>query len=79
VRQGTTSHAAVVARGWGKPCVCGVKGLVVSESARSVQVKSHGHQLTFAEGDWLSINGHTGQIFKGQLEVRWVVYTPTWC
>ena len=59
-RGGMTSHAAVVARGWGKPCVCGCEALEVDYASKSARIG----KLTFAEGDWLSINGTTGEVLK---------------
>jgi pyruvate,orthophosphate dikinase len=59
-RGGMTSHAAVVARGWGKPCVCGCEALEVDYVSKSARIG----KLTFSEGDWLSINGTTGEVLK---------------
>jgi phosphoenolpyruvate synthase/pyruvate phosphate dikinase len=59
---GMTSHAAVVARGWGKPCVCGCEGLSLDYKAKKCTVGS----LELKEGDWVSINGTTGEVIKGQ-------------
>jgi pyruvate,orthophosphate dikinase len=61
-RGGMTSHAAVVARGWGKPCVAGCSDVEVDESARTLT--SNG--TTLKEGDWISLNGTTGEIVAGQ-------------
>jgi pyruvate,orthophosphate dikinase len=58
---GRTSHAAVVARGMGKPCVAGAKDVEVSGKKVKVGEKS------FKEGDWISVDGTTGDIFEGQL------------
>lgn len=62
---GMTSHAALVARGWGKCCVVGCASLAISASAKSVSVGGK----TYKEGDWFSINGSTGKVFEGQLSV----------
>ncbi len=62
-RGGATSHAAVVARQIGKPCVAGVSELVIDYTARRAQSGDHG----FAEGDWLSLDGSTGEVFLGRL------------
>mmetsp|Transcript_4059 Transcript_4059/g.9059 ORF Transcript_4059/g.9059 Transcript_4059/m.9059 type:complete len:932 (+) Transcript_4059:114-2909(+) len=67
-RGGMTSHAAVVARGWGKPCVCGCSDIVVSEVDETVIVKET--QLTFRAGDVISINGATGEVIKNPIEVK---------
>lgn len=60
-RGGLVSHAAVVARGWGKPAVVGVEKMVVGENFALVG----GNRIT--TGDWLSIDGATGEIFIGAL------------
>jgi pyruvate, orthophosphate dikinase len=61
-RGGMTSHAAVVARGMGKPCVVGAQALEVDEKAGRFAV--NGRQI--AEGDWITVDGGTGQVFAGQ-------------
>jgi pyruvate,orthophosphate dikinase len=60
---GMTSHAAVVARGMGKPCVAGCEGLTIDLEARTLSIG--GHQL--AEGDTLTIDGGTGQVIVGEV------------
>jgi len=60
---GMTSHAAVVARGMGKPCVAGCKDVVISGKKGSVAGKA------IKEGDFLTIDGSTGEVFIGQLEL----------
>jgi pyruvate,orthophosphate dikinase len=60
---GMTSHAAVVARGMGTPCVAGAKDVLVSEVNKTVTIGSD----KFGEGDWLTIDGSTGEVFKGAL------------
>jgi pyruvate,orthophosphate dikinase len=62
-RGGMTSHAAVVARGLGKPCVVGAGDLDVDERAGEVRVKGR----VFHEGDPLSIDGTTGEVLAGAL------------
>ncbi|KAG1677441.1 hypothetical protein FOA52_001896 [Chlamydomonas sp. UWO 241] len=70
-RGGMTSHAAVVARGWGKPCVCGTEALHVDYKAKQVVVESKAHgEATIKEGDWVSLNGTTGEIIRGQQPVK---------
>jgi pyruvate, orthophosphate dikinase len=59
-RGGMTSHAAVVARGWGKPCICGCDDLEIDELAQTVTFKHSGK--TFKAGDIISLNGHTGEV-----------------
>ncbi|MBL62745.1 MAG: pyruvate, phosphate dikinase [Opitutae bacterium] len=62
-RGGVSSHAALVARQMGKVCVCGAAELEVNYKARTVKVAGK----TFKEGDYLSINGTTGEVFAGEL------------
>jgi len=65
---GMTSHAAVVARGMGKPCVAGVGALNINYKARKFTAgKPRRGKLTVKEGDWLSLDGSTGEVMKGQL------------
>lgn len=59
VRGGSTSHAAVVARGMGKPCVVGCGSIYINEDARTVS----GNNITINEGDPISIDGTTGEVF----------------
>src|SRR5262249_22174360 len=61
-RGGMTSHAAVVARGMGKPCVVGAQALQVDERANRLGV--NGRHV--AEGDWITVDGSTGKVFAGQ-------------
>ena len=61
-RGGMTSHAAVVARGWGKPCVAGCGDIVINYRNKSF---TNGH-VTVHEGEWVSINGSTGEVILGQ-------------
>ena len=58
---GRTSHAAVVARGMGTPCVAGATSVVIHGKTMSIGSKS------FKEGDWITIDGSSGEIFDGQL------------
>ncbi|KAL6764020.1 putative Pyruvate, phosphate dikinase chloroplast precursor, partial [Haematococcus lacustris] len=70
-RGGMTSHAAVVARGWGKPCVCGVEALEVDESKKTVVVRPAGAKaVTLREGDWVSLNGTTGEVIRWMQPVQ---------
>jgi len=64
-RGGATSHAAVVARQIGKPCVAGCAELVVDAAAKTARSTESG--LGFAEGDWISVDGGTGEVFLGTL------------
>jgi len=63
---GLTSHAAVVARGMGKPCIVGAGSVKVDEKKGLFTVVVNGKTLTVKEGDWVSIDGTTGEIFVGQ-------------
>jgi pyruvate,orthophosphate dikinase len=63
-RGGMTSHAAVVARGMGKPCVVGAEALRVDEHARKLRVGKR----TLGEGDEISIDGSTGEVILGNLD-----------
>jgi pyruvate,orthophosphate dikinase len=58
---GMTSHAAVVARGMGRPCVAGCKEVVIV--GKKATIGSH----SFKEGDWLTIDGGTGQVYEGEM------------
>jgi pyruvate,orthophosphate dikinase len=64
-RGGKTSHAAVVARGMGKTCVCGAEELDVDTAAKTARVGG----VTIAEGDPISIDGSTGEVYLGQMPV----------
>ena len=68
-RGGKTSHAAVVARGMGKPAVCGAEALRVDEAERMVTVTSEGEQMVLREGDFVSLDGATGEVFLGEIPV----------
>ena len=65
-RGGMTSHAAVVARGMGKCCVSGAGTLVIDYKKRTLTVDG----LTFNEGDYISLNGSTGQVIEGKVETK---------
>jgi pyruvate,orthophosphate dikinase len=65
-RGGMTSHAAVVARGMGRPCVAGAGALDINEHKHLMTVLSHGKTITVKQGDWVSLNGSTGEVFVGQ-------------
>jgi pyruvate,orthophosphate dikinase len=68
-RGGKTSHAAVVARGMGKPAVCGAEALRVDEAEDMVTVTSEGEQIVLREGDFISLDGATGEVFLGEIAV----------
>jgi pyruvate,orthophosphate dikinase len=63
-RGGMTSHAAVVARGMGKCCITGAGSINIDYNKRILSVNGR----TFKEGDWISLNGTTGQVFEGKLK-----------
>jgi pyruvate,orthophosphate dikinase len=65
-RGGMTSHAAVVCRGMGIPCVAGAESITVSEQKKEVGVTVNGKAITLGEGDWLSLDGSTGEVFAGK-------------
>ncbi len=60
---GKTSHAAVVARGMGAPCVAGCKKLAILGKEFTLDGK------TFKEGDWITIDGTTGEVFEGKVDL----------
>jgi pyruvate,orthophosphate dikinase len=62
-RGGMTSHAAVVARGMGKCCVSGAGGVKIDYKARTMTAAGK----TFKEGDWISLNGSTGNVLEGKV------------
>jgi len=62
-RGGMTSHAAVVARGMGKCCVSGAGSIHVDYYARKMVVDG----VEYAEGEWISLNGSTGKVYKGKV------------
>jgi pyruvate,orthophosphate dikinase len=64
-RGGMTSHAAVVARGMGKPCVSGAGSLRVDYGNRTMTVAGH----TYKQGDFITIDGSTGQVLAGKVEM----------
>jgi pyruvate, orthophosphate dikinase len=61
-RGGMTSHAAVVARGMGKPCVAGAQELAVDEKASRFSVNGR----SVGEGEWITVDGSSGKVFAGQ-------------
>ena len=63
-RGGMTSHAAVVARGMGKCCIAGCSDIFVDEEEKLFRVGDD----TFREGDWISLDGNTGNLYAGKLE-----------
>jgi len=71
---GKTSHAAVVARGWGKCCIVGCEDLIVDYDAKTVSVG----ETTLKEGDKITLNGSTGDIFKGPMPLIKPILPPSY-
>ena len=65
-RGGMTSHAAVVARGMGKCCVSGAGAIIVDYKAKTVKIEG----VTYKEGDYISLNGSTGQVYAGEIPTK---------
>ncbi len=65
-RGGMTSHAAVVARGMGKCCVSGAGAIIVDYKAKTVTIEG----VTYHEGDYISLNGSTGQVYAGEIPTK---------
>ncbi|WP_072328861.1 MULTISPECIES: pyruvate, phosphate dikinase [unclassified Paenibacillus] len=71
-RGGMTSHAAVVARGMGKPCVCGCEEIRVDTEARQLIAGSR----TLAEGDWVTLDGTSGKVMAGVVPLKDAQMSP---
>merc|ERR1711871_146809 len=73
---GYTSHASVVARGWGKPCVCGCSTLEIDSEKELLHItttdKTTGEskKITLDSSSWISINGNTGEVLLGQQTMK---------
>jgi pyruvate,orthophosphate dikinase len=65
-RGGMTSHAAVVARGMGKCCVSGAGEIKIDYKARTITMRG----ATYKEGDWISLNGSTGDVYDGKVTTK---------
>ena len=65
-RGGMTSHAAVVARGMGKCCVSGAGAINVDYKSKTVEIEG----VTYKEGDFISLNGTTGQVYAGEIQTK---------
>jgi pyruvate,orthophosphate dikinase len=63
---GMTSHAALVARGWGKCCVVGCSDITIDMETRTVRTSSG---IVLKEGDWISLNGTAGKVYKGKISL----------
>jgi pyruvate,orthophosphate dikinase len=62
---GMTSHAALVARGWGKCCIVGCSALDINVSKKEVRV----NDKVLKEGDWITLNGTKGRVYEGKLDL----------
>ena len=69
-RGGATSHAAVVARQFGTPAVCGAEELIIDTNHRLLHVTVNETPIELREGDWISLDGGTGEVFLGQLATQ---------
>jgi len=67
---GKSSHAAVVARGMGRPCVVGAGAISISERNKIATVAVDGQTVTIKEGDWISMDGTTGAVYLGQADTQ---------
>src|ERR671931_1379158 len=63
-RGGSSSHAAVVARQMGKPCVAGAEDIDISTAAKRLSANG----ITLGEGDWVSLDAAAGEVFAGRIE-----------
>ncbi len=66
LKGGMTSHAALVARGWGKCCIVGCTDFEIADDNKSLTTKKG---IIIKEGDWLSLNGTTGLVYQGKLSL----------
>ena len=67
IRGGMTSHAAVVARGMGRCCVCGCGELTIDEENKTITTKEG---TVYHEGDYLSLDGSTGTVYGGEVKTK---------
>jgi pyruvate, orthophosphate dikinase len=67
---GLTSHAAVVARGMGRPCVVGASSVAVDENAKQATILFEGKKTVLKEGDWISLDGTLGEVYLGQCKTN---------
>ena len=65
-RGGMTSHAALVARGWGKCCVVGCSNIKISAVDKTLSANGY----TLREGDWITLNGSSGNVYRGQIPLK---------
>jgi pyruvate, orthophosphate dikinase len=67
---GLTSHAAVVARGMGRPCVVGASSVVVDEVKKEASILLDGKRTVVKQGDWVSLDGTLGEVYLGQCKTN---------
>ena len=67
---GLTSHAAVVARGMGRPCVVGASSISIDEAKKLATILFEGKKLVLKEGDWISLDGTLGEVYLGQCKTN---------
>ncbi len=67
---GLTSHAAVVARGMGRPCVVGAASVAVDEAKKQATILFEGKKQILKEGDWISLDGTLGEVYLGQCKTN---------
>ena len=67
---GKSSHAAVVARGMGLPCIVGAGAIHIDEHGKRFTVKAGEKELVVKEGDWISMDGATADVYLGQAETK---------
>lgn len=67
---GLTSHAAVVARGMGRPCVVGASSVSVDEKKKIATIKAEGKTLIVKQGEWISLDGSLGEVYLGQCKTN---------
>lgn len=65
-RGGMTSHAALVARGWGKCCIVGAGAIKINHTEKTFSVNG----VSLAEGDWITLNGTKGYVYEGELPMK---------
>ena len=75
MRGGMTSHAALVARGWGKCCIVGCESMKINFEAKTLTFA--GDKKVYKEGDWLSLNGSKGNVYAKQIEMMDASENPT--
>jgi pyruvate,orthophosphate dikinase len=67
---GKSSHAAVVARGMGRPCIVGAGEFSIDEKTKTATVTVGGKKIVIKEGDWLSMDGTTAKVYQGQAKTN---------